>query len=185
MRRLETRLQGPLLAEPEVHRDERGFLLESYNREAWHELGVRDDFVQDNHSRSSRGVVRGMHLQVGAGQAKLVRCVRGQVLDVIVDVRQGSPAFGSWEGFTLDDRQLRELYVPIGFAHGFCALSDVVDVAYKCSTYYDPALERGFRYDDPDVAIEWPSMELAASARDAAAPTLRELVPELPFSYGS
>jgi dTDP-4-dehydrorhamnose 3,5-epimerase len=174
MRRLETRLEGPVLMEPVVHGDNRGFFLESYRKGAFAELGVHDDFVQDNHSRSRRGVLRGMHFQ--PGQAKLVRCTHGAIFDVVVDIRPGSPSFGSWEAVELDDRDHRQLYVPDGFAHGFCVLSEVADVVYKVSTYYDPAIESGFRFDDPEVGIEWPSgMELDTSPRDREAPLLREL----------
>jgi len=163
-----------VLVEPVVHGDDRGFFQETYRRREFAELGVDDEFVQDNHSRSRRGVLRGMHFQ--PGQAKLVRCLRGAILDVVVDIRPGSSSFGQWEGVELDDRTYRQLYVPDGFAHGFCVLSETADVLYKVSTYYDPAAESGFRFDDPDVGIEWPSdLELETSARDREAPLLREL----------
>ena len=182
MRRLDTRLEGPVLLEPAVHGDARGFFLESYRANVWAQHGVADDFVQDNHSRSGQGVVRGMHFSVGDGQAKLVRAARGRILDVIVDLRRASPTFGEWEGFELDEAHAHQLYVPIGFAHGFCVLSDVADVTYKCSHYYDAAVERGFRYDDPDVGIAWPQdIELQVSERDRAAPSLKEIAAELPF----
>jgi dTDP-4-dehydrorhamnose 3,5-epimerase len=175
MRRLETRLEGPVLIEPVVHGDSRGFFMETYRRRELAELGVHDEFVQDNHSRSRRGVLRGMHAQ--PGQAKLVRCPRGAILDVVVDIRLGSASFGSWESARLDDETHRQLYVPDGFAHGFCVLSDVADVIYKVSTYYDPAAEFGFRFDDPEVGIEWPDdLELQTSERDRGAPLLRELI---------
>jgi dTDP-4-dehydrorhamnose 3,5-epimerase len=183
MRGIDVRLEGPVLLEPTVHGDERGFFLESYRADRLAELGVSDSFVQDNHSRSRRGVVRGMHLQLGAGQAKLVRCVRGAVVDVLVDVRRGSPAFGEWEAYVLDDRSLRSIYAPVGFAHGFCVTSETADVVYKTSSYYDPDLERGFAYDDPEVGIEWPDLDLLPSARDIAAPRLREIADSLPFEY--
>jgi dTDP-4-dehydrorhamnose 3,5-epimerase len=174
MRRLETRLEGPVYIEPVVHGDARGFFTETYRRNAFAELGVLDEFIQDNHSRSRRGVLRGMHFQ--AGQAKLVRCARGAILDVVVDVRPDSPAFGRWEAFPLDDEAQRQLYVPDGFAHGFCVTSELADVVYKVSTYYDPATESGFRFDDPAVGIEWPSeLELEVSQRDREAPLLSEL----------
>jgi dTDP-4-dehydrorhamnose 3,5-epimerase len=174
MQPLATRLDGPLLIEPIVHGDERGFFLETYRKEALAELGVQDDFVQDNQSRSRRGVLRGMHFQ--PGQAKLIRCARGAILDVAVDIRPGSPSFGRWEAVELDDESHRQFYVPDGFAHGFCVLSEVADVAYKVSSYYDPATESGFRFDDPEVGIEWPSdIELLTSERDRRAPLLREL----------
>jgi dTDP-4-dehydrorhamnose 3,5-epimerase len=182
MRHLETGLPGIVLLQPEVHGDARGFFLESYRASVWAEHGVGDVFVQDNHSRSRRGVLRGMHFSIGEGQAKLIRCARGRILDVVVDLRRESPTYGRWEGIELDDDRARQLYVPIGFAHGFCVLSDVADVTYKCSTYYDGAVERGFRYDDPDVGIEWPrDVTLLVSERDTMAPLLREIADELPF----
>lgn len=183
------RLDGLTVIEPAVHGDERGFFAETYRR-AWHpQAGIPpvQEFIQDNHSRSARGVVRGMHFHVGPGVAKLVRCARGRILDVAVDLRRGSPTYGQWEGVELDGESLRELYVPIGFAHGFCVLSDLADVIYKQTAYYDPALERGIAWDDPDVAIAWPlpAAELTVSPRDAAAPRLRELADELPFVHRS
>ena len=182
MRRLDTRLDGLVLIAPDVHGDARGFFQESYRANVWADHGVGDTFVQDNHSRSRRGVVRGMHFSVGDGQAKLVRCARGRIFDVVVDLRRRSPTFGDWEAVELDDVDGLQLYVPIGFAHGFCVLSDVADVTYKCSTYYDAAVERGFRYDDPDVGVDWPAgVELLVSERDRVAPSLREIAPELPF----
>ena len=165
-----------------MHADERGFFLESYRVDALGEMGIGDAFVQDNHSRSSRGVLRGMHLSVGDGQAKLVRVARGEILDVVVDVRRDSPAYGRWESITLDDRSGRMLYVPIGFAHGFLVVSEVADVIYKCSSYYDAGLERGFRYDDPDVGIEWPGLQPIVSERDRRAPRLSEIADDLPFA---
>ena len=163
-----------VLVEASVHGVARGFFQETYRKQAFAELGVHDDFVQDNHSRSGRGVLRGMHFQ--PGQAKLVRCPRGAILDVVVDIRPGSPGFGAWEGFRLDDETHLQLYVPDGFAHGFCVLSELADVVYKVSSYYDPARESGFRFDDPEVAIAWPGdLELKVSERDRAAPLLSEL----------
>jgi dTDP-4-dehydrorhamnose 3,5-epimerase len=186
MQVLPTRLSGPVLIEPTVHRDDRGFFCETYRRE-WHlAAGIPEHqkFVQDNHSRSSRGVVRGMHFQVGAGVAKLVRCSRGQILDVVVDLRGGSPTYGDWEGFELDDVSMRQLYVPVGFAHGFCVLSQVADVVYKQTGYYDGSVERGIAWDDPEIAIGWPQdIELSASPRDADAPRLSEIAQELPFVF--
>jgi dTDP-4-dehydrorhamnose 3,5-epimerase len=180
MQILATKLQGPILLAPTVHGDERGFFLESFRENVFAELGVSDHFLQDNHSRSRRGIVRGMHFQ--PGQAKLIRCVRGAILDVLVDIRPRSPQFGQWEGFRLDDTEHHELYCPDGFGHGFCVLSDIADVGYKTSAYYDPQLEGGFAYDDPEVGIEWPSgYELVVSERDRNAPTLAERAPSLPF----
>ncbi len=180
MRALPTRLSGPVLLAPEVRGDERGFFLETFRRSALESRGLACDFVQDNHSRSRRGVVRGMHFQ--PGQAKLIRCVRGTIFDVVVDIRPGSPHFGRWEGFPLDDVEHHQVLCPDGFAHGFCVLSEMADVAYKVSSYYDPRTEGGFRFNDPEVGIEWPAdLELIPSERDATAPTLRELADNLQF----
>jgi dTDP-4-dehydrorhamnose 3,5-epimerase len=189
MRVLPTALAGLVVIEPAVHADERGFFIETYRRE-WHaEAGIPESeaFIQDNHSRSARGVVRGMHFQVGDGVAKLVRCARGRILDVAVDLRKGSPTYGRWDAVELDDEQMRELYVPVGFAHGFCALSDVADVLYRQTAYYDPAVERGIAWDDPEVGISWPltASELTVSERDAVAPRLSEIADELPFRWHS
>ena len=184
MRTLQTRLQGPQLIEPSVFPDERGFFCETYRVSAFAELGIGEEMVQDNHSRSARGVVRGMHFQIGRGVAKLVRCARGRILDVVVDIRRGSPTFGEWEAFELDDQNLRMAYCPIGFAHGFCVLSEQADVIYKQSGYYAAETERGIRYDDPEVGIQWPAgVELTVSQRDASAPLLREVADQLPFEY--
>ena len=174
MQRIDTRLEGPVLIEPVVHGDARGFFQETFRKGAFADFGITDEFVQDNHSRSRLGVLRGMHFQ--PGQAKLVRVARGAIVDVLVDIRPGSDTFGQWEAFPLDDEAGRQLYVPDGFAHGFCVTSEVADVVYKVSTYYDPAGESGFRYDDPEVGIEWPGgIELQVSDRDREAPRLREL----------
>jgi dTDP-4-dehydrorhamnose 3,5-epimerase len=173
METLPTRLAGTVLVKPAVHGDERGFFMETYRKSAYEGLDISEDFVQDNHSRSRLGVVRGMHFQ--PGQSKLVRCARGTILDVLVDIRPGSPSFGQWEGFELSDTNGHQLYCPDGFAHGFCVLSEVADVVYKVSTYYDPTTESGFRYDDPAVGIEWPEIDLTPSQRDQTAPTLAEL----------
>jgi dTDP-4-dehydrorhamnose 3,5-epimerase len=172
MRRLETRLEGPILLEPDVHGDARGFFVETARANTLVELGVTDDFVQDNHSRSAQGVIRGMHFQ--AGMAKLIRCARGRIFDVLVDIRPGSASFGGWEAFELDDEKHRQLYCPDGFAHGFCVMSEVADVIYRCSAYYDPEREGGFRFDDPEVGIRWPDIEVQTSDRDAGAPLLSE-----------
>ncbi|MBX5468847.1 MAG: dTDP-4-dehydrorhamnose 3,5-epimerase [Thermoleophilaceae bacterium] len=183
MRELETRLDGLVLLEAEKHGDHRGFFMETYRRALYASFGIHDSFVQDNHSRSSRGVLRGMHFQIEPGQAKLVRCARGAILDVVVDIRRGSPTFGEWEAFELSDENARQLYVPIGFAHGFCVTSEVADVVYKVSSYYDPVFESGIAYDDPDVGIEWPDLELQVSERDASAPRLAQVADQLPFRF--
>ena len=182
MERLETRLEGPVLVRPVIHGDHRGFFHESYRRTVYTELGVPDEFVQDNHSRSKLGVVRGMHYQ--PGMAKLVRCARGAIFDVVVDLRVGSPTFGEWEAFELNDENLHQLYAPDGFAHGFCVLSEVADAVYKCSDYHNPETETGIAYDDPAVGIQWPDdIELIPSERDANAPRLRDVEDQLPFTY--
>src|SRR5881397_4003146 len=155
MERLPTNLEGPILIEQRVLGDERGFFCETYRRSAFAELGIAEEMVQDNHSRSRFGIVRGMHFQIGAGAAKLVRCARGAIYDVVVDIRRGSPTFGQWEGFELTDDNMHVLYCPVGFAHGFCTLSEIADVMYKQDGYYADLTERGIKFDDPDIAIEW------------------------------
>ncbi len=182
MNRVATTLEGPILIEPAVHGDSRGFFVETYRKNEYERLGIVEDFVQDNHSRSARGVVRGIHFQLPPGQAKLVRCSRGTIMDVVVDLRRGSPTYSQWEAHELSDENQRQLYVPIGFGHGFCVLSEVADVIYKVSGYYDPSIERGIAYDDPDVGVDWPSdIELSVSERDATAPRLRDVADQLPF----
>jgi dTDP-4-dehydrorhamnose 3,5-epimerase len=180
-----SRLEGPLLLEQPVFGDDRGFFAETYRRNQLAELGIVEEMVQDNHSRSRRGIVRGMHFHVGRGVSKLVRCARGTILDVLVDIRRGSPTYGEWERFELSDENMRMLYAPIGFAHGFVVTSDVADVIYKQDAYYAPDVEAGFAWDDPDVAIDWvlPADELQVSERDRQAPRLREIAGELPFAW--
>ena len=186
MRRIESHLRGLILIEPLVHGDARGFFTETYRSSTFAQLGIVDEFVQDNHSRSELGVVRGMHFQVGGGTAKLVYCGRGAILDVVVDLRRGSPTYREWESVTLDDENQRLLYVPVGFAHGFCVLSDDADVIYKQTSYFDPELERGIAWDDPDIGIEWPAdVALRVSDRDASAPRLAAIADELPFEYSA
>jgi dTDP-4-dehydrorhamnose 3,5-epimerase len=180
---LDTTIDGPLFIQPKVLGDERGFFCETYRRNEFIALGIEEEMVQDNHSRSGHGIVRGMHFQIGRGAAKLVRCARGTIFDVVVDLRRGSPTFGRWEGFELSDENMRSVYVPAGFAHGFCVTSDLADVMYKCSAYYDESIERGIKYDDPEIGIRWPDVELIPSDRDAGAPRLSEIADELPFVY--
>jgi dTDP-4-dehydrorhamnose 3,5-epimerase len=179
--RLETKLDGVALIEPVVHGDERGFMLESYARGEWAELGVDLDFVQHNHSRSSKGTLRGIHFQTSPGQAKLVRCARGAIIDVAVDLRRESPTYGEWEAHVLDDSTHRQLFVPVGFGHGFAVLSDVADVCYQVSSLYDPATEAGIAWDDPDVGVDWQVEEPLLSARDKKAPRLSEIADSLPW----
>lgn len=179
---LPTRLDGPLLLQPAVFGDDRGFFAETFRAGDLAELGITEDFVQDNHSRSRHGTVRGLHFQVGAGASKLVRCGRGTIVDVLVDLRRSSPTYGQWEAYELDDERLRILYAPIGFGHGFCVTSEVADVLYKQSAYYSTEVERGISFMDPDVAVEWPVPRASwvFSDRDADAPTLAEFESELP-----
>jgi dTDP-4-dehydrorhamnose 3,5-epimerase len=180
-KRLETTLPGLVLLEPDVHGDDRGFLVETYSEREWREAGVDCEFVQDNHSRSRGGILRGLHFQRAPGQAKLVRCLRGRIWDVAVDLRPGSETFRQWEGFELDDVHHRQLFIPAGFAHGFCVLDEVGDVHYRLSTYYDPATEAGFKWDDPDVGVEWPIRDPQVSERDSTAPLLSEIENDLSF----
>jgi dTDP-4-dehydrorhamnose 3,5-epimerase len=179
--RIETKLDGLVVIEPDVFGDDRGFLVETYRSDLWRELGVELDFVQHNHSRSVRGTLRGLHFQTEPGQAKLVRCSSGRIFDVAVDLRRDSPTFGQWEGHELDDQTHRQLLVPIGFGHGFCVLSEEADVDYQLSSYYDPATESGVAWDDPDIGVEWPIDVPLLSERDKAAPKLAEVRDQLPF----
>jgi len=181
MKSLPTRLDGVLLLEPDVHGDERGFMVETFSRDAWADVGVDVEFVQHNHSRSGRNILRGLHFQTEPGQAKLVRCARGKVFDVAVDLRRGSPTYGQWEGYDLDDERHRQLFVPVGFAHGFCVLSEFADIAYLLSATYDPVTEAGIAWDDPDVGVDWPVSGPLLSERDKQAPRLAEVADSLPF----
>ena len=179
--RIDTDTDGLVLLEVQAHGDERGFLLESFREDSWREAGVDVGFVQENHSRSSEGILRGIHFQTQPGQAKLVRCVRGAIWDVAVDLRRDSPTYKRWEGYELSDTNNRQLFVPAGFGHGFCVLSELADVAYKLSSYYDPETEAGIAWDDPDIAIDWPLTDPQVSERDRSAPKLADIADELPF----
>lgn len=178
---LETTIDGLILFEAEAFADQRGFLSESWRADAMDNLGISAPFVQENHSRSIKGTLRGIHFQTSPGQAKLVRCARGRILDVAVDLRRESPTYRRWEGFELSDENRHQLFVPVGFGHAFCVLSEEADVIYKLTSYYDPETEAGIRWDDPDVGIEWPAMARLVSERDEAAPTLAEVADELPW----
>lgn len=185
MNALPSKLAGVIILEPTIHGDSRGWFQETYRENVLAELGMTDHFVQDNHSRSQRGVLRGMHVQLGdAPQAKLVRCAWGSIWDVVVDLRRGSPTFGRWEAWQLDDERGLQVYCPVGCAHGFLVLSDVADVVYRCSNYYDPASEYVLSYDDPEVAIAWPGDDHVVSDRDAAGLALADLIPVLPEYAG-
>jgi dTDP-4-dehydrorhamnose 3,5-epimerase len=172
-RRLATEIEGVVLIEPTVYGDERGFLVETYRESELQELGIDAHFVQDNHSRSGARVLRGIHMQVG--QAKLVRCPKGRIFDVTVDLRPDSPTFKRWEGFELDDVSHRQLFIPDGFGHGFCVMSASADVLYRISSYYDPELERGIAWDDPEIAVDWPIRYPVLSDRDRSAPRLDQV----------
>jgi len=171
-----SRLKDCVIIEPKVFGDHRGFFLETFQAARYEEqAGINLAFVQDNHSRSAQGVLRGLHFQVSKPQGKLVRVVRGEVFDVAVDLRRESPTFGQWEGVYLSEDNKRQFWVPPGFAHGFVVVSDVADFEYKCTDYYDPTDEGAIRWDDPELAIEWPEgIELKLSEKDANAPTFRE-----------
>jgi len=184
MRVIETELPGVVVIEPEVHKDERGFFLETFHGERYRRHGLPEVFVQDNHSRSVRGTLRGLHAQLRRPQGKLVRVVAGEVWDVAVDIRVGSPTFRRWVAVVLSAGNFRELYVPPGFAHGFCVLSEVAEVEYKCTDYYDPESELRLAWNDPELAISWPVRDPILSAKDRAARTLRELHSLLPRYQG-
>ena len=173
LRRLPTEIDGVVLIEPDVHGDERGFLVETFRAEAMKLVGIEPDFVQENHSRSSARVLRGLHMQ--KGQAKLVRCARGRIFDVAVDLRPDSPTYRRWEGYELDDVEHRQLFIPDGFGHGFCVLSDEADVIYRLSSYYDRELESGIAWDDPEVGVNWPISDPVLSDRDRNAQSLADL----------
>jgi dTDP-4-dehydrorhamnose 3,5-epimerase len=176
MKAIHTALPGVLILEPQVFGDARGFFFESYNRAAFQDAtGLAPDFVQDNHSRSSRGVLRGLHYQLLQPQGKLVRVVRGRVFDVAVDVRRGSPHFGHWAGVELSEDNSRMFWIPPGFAHGFVVLSDSADFLYKATDYYAPQHERCILWNDPEIGIDWPlNGELLLSAKDRAGKLLQE-----------
>ena len=175
-----TELPGVLIVEPQVFGDARGFFLESFHAERYAAAGIPGPFVQDNLSRSARGTLRGLHFQEPAPQGKLVQVLRGAVWDVAVDVRRGSPHFGSWVGVELMEDVPRQLWIPPGFAHGFCVLSESADFFYKCTAFYTPSAERAVRWDDPALGIRWPVQTPLLSAKDAAAPLLAD-APVLPL----
>ena len=178
MKRVETALPGVCILEPMVHGDHRGFFLEMHHERVFAAIGISHRFVQDNYSRSSRGVLRGLHYQLGRPQAKLVRVVRGEVFDVAVDVRRGSPTFGKWIGETLSEDNRKAMFIPEGFAHGFLVLSEVAEFIYKCSDFYEPTEERGVIWDDPGIGIRWPAEgKPILSAKDAAYGRLANLPP--------
>ena len=186
MQVVKTELPGVLIIEPDVHADPRGFFVETYHAEKYDAHGITGPFVQDNHSRSAGGTLRGLHLQWRRPQGKLVRVIEGEVYDVAVDVRRGSPRFGRWMAVTLSADNFRQCYIPPGFAHGFCVVSPVAQIEYKCTDLYDPDGELGIAWNDPALAIPWPVRDPLLSARDQRQPTLAELGDRLPaFSTGA
>jgi dTDP-4-dehydrorhamnose 3,5-epimerase len=170
-----TKLEGVLLVTPKVFGDDRGFFMETYNREKAMELGLPGDFVQDNHSKSSYGVLRGLHFQTPLWQGKLVRTVQGEIFDVAVDIRAGSATFGEWVGFYLNDQNKQQLYVPEGFAHGFCVTSETAEVVYKCTSLYAPEQEGSLLWNDPAIGIEWPIESPNLSDKDKVGQLLADL----------
>jgi len=174
---IETSLPGVLLIEPTVFSDERGFFMETYHLDRFRERGIEAAFVQDNHSRSARGVLRGLHYQEPNPQGKLVRCTRGSLFDVAVDIREGSPTFAKWVGVELSESNRRMLWVPPGFAHGFCALAEEADLVYKCTALYEREHDRAILWNDPEIAIAWPLSTPLLSPKDAAAAPLRTAHP--------
>ena len=183
LKRIDTTIPDLVIIEPQVFGDKRGYFLENYSKRDFEGIGMESDFVQDNMSRSTRGVLRGLHYQAKHTQGKLIKVTRGKVLDVAVDLRKGSPTFGKWEGFELNDEKHRMLYIPKGLAHGFLVLSTIADFSYKCTDYYDPDNEGGIRWDDPDIGIDWPlgGMTPNLSQKDTLLPLFKDA--ELPFVY--
>jgi dTDP-4-dehydrorhamnose 3,5-epimerase len=187
MKFIATGIPGVIVVEPQVFRDERGFFLETYHREKYQEGGIDAVFVQDNHSRSQRGSIRGLHAQIRRPQGKLIRAVEGEIYDVAVDIRRGSPHFGQWVGVWLSADNFRQVYIPPGFAHGFCVTSEIAQVVYKCTDFYDPEGEISVQWNDPDLKINWPLDEIHSpilSKKDIAAKPLRQLMDVLPGFEG-
>jgi len=169
------KLAGIFIIEPKLFEDGRGFFFESYNAGQVSEYGMALNYVQDNHSRSVKNTLRGLHYQINPGQDKLVRVIQGEIFDVAVDIRQDSPTSGQWEGFILSAENRRQVFIPKGFAHGFCVLSDIAEFLYKCSGYYAPADERGIAWDDPDLKIDWPISQPVLSERDQNHPGFKDM----------
>ena len=178
MKIITTNLPGVIVFEPKVFGDKRGFFLETFRDDVLQDAGINSQFVQDNHSRSSKGVLRGLHYQITQTQGKLVRVATGSVYDVAVDVRHGSPTFGEWYGTQLDEDNMRIMYVPPGYAHGFVVLSDTTDFLYKCTDYYHPQSEKGIAWNDPEIGIEWPTSEVSLSEKDKNNVLLKDQTPD-------
>ena len=175
MKFIKTPLEGLMLIEPDCYRDERGFFLESYQDQRYEDAGILDQFVQENHSRSTKGVLRGMHFQLNKPQAQIVTVIRGRIFDVCVDLRHKSPTFSKWYGAELSDNATRQIYMAPGFAHGFCVLSEYADLHYKVSQFYDPEDEGGLHWNDSTVGIKWPILNPDVSTRDQDFPYLNDL----------
>ena len=180
MRIFQSKIQGVVIIEPDVYPDPRGFFLEYYNANKYRIAGIGDPFVQDNHSRSAQGTLRGLHLQREHPQAKLVRVIEGEIFDVAVDLRRRSKTFGQWVGMRMSAANFRQIYVPAGFAHGFCVMSPEAQVEYKCADYYYPKDEMAIRWDDPEIGVQWPICDPILSAKDAAAPLFKDALARLP-----
>ena len=174
-------LSEVLIIDPDVHVDGRGFFIESYHADRYRRHGIEGPFVQDNHSRSLARTLRGLHLQLQHPQGKLIRVIEGEIFDVAVDVRRGSPTFGRWVGINLSAENFKQCYVPEGFAHGFCVLSEIAQVEYKCTDVYDPSSEIGIMWNDPTVGIAWPVAQPILSSRDGRHPSLADLMDRLPL----
>ena len=168
-------LEGVLLIQPTVHTDSRGRFFESFQKERYKEIGIEEEFVQDNHSVSQKNTIRGLHYRDEPGQSKLVRVIQGEVLDVVVDIRKKSPTFGQWRGYTLSDSNYLQIYIPVGFAHGFCVLSESAEFLYKVSEYYSAEKEKGIMWNDPEIGIEWPTSNPVLSEKDKGNPVLKDL----------
>ncbi|MGH9837775.1 MAG: dTDP-4-dehydrorhamnose 3,5-epimerase [Blastocatellia bacterium] len=184
MKLIGTDIPGVVVIEPRVFRDERGFFLETWHREKYRAGGIDAVFVQDNHSRSQRGTVRGLHAQLNQPQGKLIRVIEGEIFDVAVDIRRGSPTFSKWVGAWLSAENFRQIYIPTGFAHGFCVTSETAQVEYKCTAFYDPSSEISVQWNDPEIAVDWPLEEIGPpilSKKDLAAKPLSQLMDVLPW----
>jgi len=174
----ETKLPGVLILEPKVFSDDRGYFFETWNSTRYEQTGIQGPFVQDNISFSKKGILRGLHFQQPQSQGKLIQVLSGQVVDVVVDIRAGSPTYGQWIGEVLSESNHRQMYVPPGFAHGYCVTSETALFSYKCTDFYNPATEHGIIWNDPDIGIEWPTAQPVLSKKDAVYPRLKEFQPE-------
>lgn len=174
----EAKIQGVLILEPDVFKDERGFFLETWNKERYEKNGFLYSFVQDNISFSKKGILRGLHFQFPRPQGKLIQVLSGKVIDIAVDIRIGSPTYGQWHSEILSDENLRQMYVPPGFAHGYCVISESAIFSYKCTDFYNPATEHGIIWNDPELSIDWPIKEPILSPKDAKYPGLKDLSPD-------